>query len=895
MIASQQSEDWPLSRRLMLAAVIFGIAFGSRMLMLPLAGRVPFLTFYPALILCFLFCGLLPGILAAAASAITGYLIFSQPFWTAAPTHPGEIATIGFLISAVPLGIMVRRLAVSKKTLAAANAKQRVMLDTRLFGIATLRGRQIVWANAGLEDILGYRPNALNSVPARLGYPDEAAYMALGEAAYPVLQTGETYRSELEMVRGDGDKIWVALSATLIDHATDESLWLFEDINARKSAEERLRVSESLLTRTGMIAGVGGWQLDLRSRALEWSEVTCRLHDLSPGYRPTVEEAIGYYAPEARPIIEKAIRRGIEDSQPWDLELPLISATGRKFWARVVGVADYEDGVAVRLAGAIQDVTRRREIERDLIKSQGLVGVTLSSIGDGVITTDLLGKVTWLNPVAERMTGWRKDQASGLDIAEILVVRHTETGLPLSDLARSCLASGTPVDTDRDGVLISHDGIEYGVEESASPIRDERNELHGAVVVVRDVTERRRLHQELNCREQQTEQMLQRLDTVFTSSPDAMSLIRIQPDHGFVYEALNPKWESALGIPVSRALGAKPSDVLPPEHAEIMEVQWSICVRERRPVLFDCKLPLPGSDVPVLIDFAVTVTPVFDSGGEVRHLTIVGRDVTERNRLEASMRQMHRMEAVGQLTAGVAHDFNNMLQSIITSLELLVEQSALSPDAFDYLTIADGAAQRGAKMVHRLLAFSRKQPLEPAILQPDEVFGNLAGLLDTTLGRRIKIQTDVAQGVWPVKADGTQLENCLFNLAINARDAMPLGGELTLSAANMGPDSAAAHGLPLGDYVCFAVRDNGAGMAPENMARVLEPFFTTKQIGEGNGLGLSMVLGFARQSGGDVRIESAPGQGSTISLWLPRGIAAADEPDGGVKSDADNQPLNVPG
>ncbi len=251
------------------------------------------------------------------------------------------------------------------------------------------------------------------------------------------------------------------------------------------------------------------------------------------------------------------------------------------------------------------------------------------------------------------------------------------------------------------------------------------------------------------------------------------------------------------------------------------------------------------------------------------------RDATRRHHLEESVRQMQRMDAVGGLTAGVAHDFNNLPQASLGPLDLLADNESLDSEALECVAMADSAADRGATLVHRLPAFSRKQSLDPVLLRAEEVFADLAILLSSTLGRRIQVATEVQPDAWPIRADSVQLENCLFNLAINARDAMPAGGRLTLRADNAGPDAAPRAGLPEGFYVRFSVTDTGTGMTEAVRQQALEPFFTTKAIGKGTGLGLSMVQGFARQSGGDVLIVSTPGEGTSVTLWLPRAEAEA--------------------
>ncbi len=256
-------------------------------------------------------------------------------------------------------------------------------------------------------------------------------------------------------------------------------------------------------------------------------------------------------------------------------------------------------------------------------------------------------------------------------------------------------------------------------------------------------------------------------------------------------------------------------------------------------------------------------------------------DVTERleqqKRLrdaEEALRQSHKMEAVGQLTGGIAHDFNNLLTGIMGSLELL--QSRLSQGRLGeidrYVATAQGAARRAAALTHRLLAFSRRQTLDPKPTDLNRLVMGMEELIRRTVGPQIALEVVTAGGLWPTLIDSSQLESALLNLCINARDAMPEGGRLTIETANKWLDHHAAgeRDLPPGQYISLCVTDTGTGMAADVIQRAFEPFFTTKPLGQGTGLGLSMVYGFVRQSGGQVRIYSELGHGTTMCLYLPR-------------------------
>ncbi len=284
---------------------------------------------------------------------------------------------------------------------------------------------------------------------------------------------------------------------------------------------------------------------------------------------------------------------------------------------------------------------------------------------------------------------------------------------------------------------------------------------------------------------------------------------------------------------------------------------------------------------------SVVVDAIYDDG-ELVGFAKITRDLTERReaqiQLERSREQLfesQKMEAVGQLTGGLAHDFNNLLTGIMGSLELLkirVAQGRIN-DLDRYISSAQGAASRAAALTHRLLAFARRQTLDPKAVNANKLIADMQELVQRTVGPGIKVATILAPDLWPILSDANQLENATLNLCINARDAMPDGGRLSIETANAPLDAIAArdNGLPPGDYVEICVTDTGSGMSPDVVAHAFEPFFTTKPAGEGTGLGLSMIYGFVQQSGGQVRIISEVGTGTTVRIYLPRHQGQVDE------------------
>src|SRR6185295_16001127 len=274
-------------------------------------------------------------------------------------------------------------------------------------------------------------------------------------------------------------------------------------------------------------------------------------------------------------------------------------------------------------------------------------------------------------------------------------------------------------------------------------------------------------------------------------------------------------------------------------------------------------------------------------------------EAAERATAEAQLRQVQKMEAVGQLTGGIAHDFNNMLAVVVGGLDLARRKLHGSRREVEFhLDNAMEGATRAAALTRRLLAFARAEPLLPDAIAPAELVENMLELVDRAIGERIAVHTRFAAEPWHVWADPAQLENAVLNLAVNARDAMEGAGDMILQVDNVTLGEAEIADLPGGDYVRIRVADTGSGIPPEHLDRVFEPFFTTKPVGKGTGLGLSQIFGFAHQSGGEVLIDSTLGEGTIVTLFLPRSTSAAEQAAGRASRTAVRSidpPLDHPG
>ena len=372
--------------------------------------------------------------------------------------------------------------------------------------------------------------------------------------------------------------------------------------------------------------------------------------------------------------------------------------------------------------------------------------------------------------------------------------------------------------------------------------------------------ERLRVEQELRLSEQRQAAIIQSLPIVLyleavDASPRVPKFVsgNFSALTGFQFEALEASpdlWVERLHPDdrerVVAALAGRPEG-----HALAVEYRWKRADGQYRHFLDQVVLLRDAHGRPV--EYAGTLL-----------------DVTDRKELEGQLVQARKMDAIGKLTGGIAHDFNNLLAAVLGGLGLIERRLPLEADHLKILNMTRRAAEQGSELVGRLLAFARKQQLEPACIEIESLAAAVTDLLEHTLGGLVELEWRIEQQLWCAFADQSQLELALMNLIINARDAMPEGGTISVSAENQTITDERQHAISPGDYVVIAVADTGCGISPEMLEQVMEPFFTTKDVGKGTGLGLSMVYGFAKQSGGAFKMKSSVGMGTQAEIWLPR-------------------------
>ncbi|HLI83505.1 MAG TPA: response regulator [Bryobacteraceae bacterium] len=527
-------------------------------------------------------------------------------------------------------------------------------------------------------------------------------------------------------------------------------------------------------------------------------------------------------------------------------------------------------GAAAHLDRAFTALDRAHAEERH---QRALVETTLRSIGDAVITTDKAGVVTFVNPVAESLTGWKAAEAVGQPLGNVFRIVNETTREEVTSPAAKVLQNGTTVGLANHTLLISRDGKENPIDDSGAPIRSEHGGIAGVVLVFRDVAERRRA-------ERQIEDSERRYRLLFEHNPQPMWVF----DAGtLAFLAVNNAAVYTYGYTREEFLAMTLRDIRPAEDVPALLED----VRSEKSAALHRDGPWRHRKKDGTVITVEVMTHPLDFGGRHARLVLV-TDITERHKLEEQLRQAQRLESIGRLAGGVAHDFNNLLTVINGYSEMMLHELRAGDQMKEPMAQVLAAGERAAALTQQLLAFSRKQLIQPTVLKVNDIVLDIERMLRRLIGEDIRLLTKLSPDLGNVTADGGQLQQVIMNLAINARDAMPEGGTLLLETANVSLDeehAAVEPGAQAGEYVMLAVSDTGVGMSPEVKARLFEPFFTTKPKGIGTGLGLATVYGIVKQSGGWIQVSTQPGSGSTFKIYLPRTQELSAEPRRARKAD----------
>lgn len=731
------------------------------------------------------------------------------------------------------------------------------------------RDDPIVYVNAAFEALTGYEAVEIVGHNCRFLQTSETDAATVAGIAAALAETGAA-NADLLNARRDGSRFWNRLNVTTVFDATGRPAFriatqadvsgeyrnedLGRELNLTRQrlieAKERLRVAQA-------VAGAAGaWEWDIASGRLVADARFASLYGLEPVSAsqglPTSVFFDTVFAPD-RMRLKIAVAGALNGAEVFardyrvviDGEVRWVSARGRTFLD--------EQERPIRFSGVLADITDQKRVEERLRIAQTAGGVGSFEYLSGYGTAEVSDEFC-------RLLGLQP--ARSLPIRTINAVMHPDDPPLISGRERETGIGAAfhefrirRADTGEERWLVCRGEYQQAPTGGVSFIG-----------VLYDITATKRSEARLRtlaaALEERVEVSRQERDRIWNLSRDLLSI----SDRGGVYRAVNPAWRDLLGYDAADLVGEPMGGLVHSddkaharERAEGLKAGEAVAD-------FDCRVLTKDGGYRWINWTAVPE-------GDVVYA--VGRDITQRKLLEDQLRQSQKMEAVGQLTGGLAHDFNNMLTGILGGIDMVRRRigEGRVADADRFLEAAMQSGQRAAALTHRLLAFSRRQSLDSRPLDVGTLVGSMEDLLQRTLGEQVRLETAVSKDVWTAVADDNQLESAILNLAINARDAMPRGGRLTIGARNVALSAerlAKSDRAEPGDYVELSVSDTGLGMSPDILNKVFDPFFTTKPLGQGTGLGLSMIYGFVQQSRGHIEIESQEGAGTTIRLYLPR-------------------------
>jgi len=742
-------------------------------------------------------------------------------------------------------------------------------------GVTRPSGADVSRMLRGLAHLLGRDPVVVDDVATD---PRTARSFADGSAsgvsAYIHLANIERERvTGCFFVHQSTPRAWTPAEVGFVVDACGRALTAI----AGRSVERRLQFGEESLRLATDAAEVGIWDLDLTSGLLTWCSRTKRMFGISADAPCSMDDFYAGLHPDDLVATSAAFASALDPAQraTYDVEYRAIGKEdGRIRWVAARGKAIFDErGTCIRALGTAIDVTARKAFEAQLRHSEAELAASrekfrtfAQAMPNHVWVARPDGYLDWFNQQTYVYAGVAEGTLDGTGWVALV---HPDDVAGASARWGDALSTGETYETEFR--LRRHDGIHRWHIARAVPIRGADGRPVRWIGTNTDIQDQKEAAQALSTMNAMLQQK------VVDRTADRDRLWRLSTDVMMIsnFEAIivdaNPAWQR-LGWSTADLVGKVSLDFVHPDDREATRREIGRLSRGITTFKFENRYRRRDGSY-----CALSWTAVPDE----RHIHGVGRDVSSEREAadalaqsEASLRQAQKMEAVGQLTGGLAHDFNNLLSGISGSLELM--QLRIVQDRVDelprYLATAQGAARRAAALTHRLLAFSRRQTLDPKVVRIDHLVVEMEDLIARTVGPRISISTEAAAGLWLARVDGNQLESALLNLCINARDAMPDGGRLSIHAVNEVVDepSRGDQGAQRGDHVSVSFTDTGCGMSEEVIRRAFDPFFTTKPLGAGTGLGLSMVYGFARQSGGSVRIASRSGEGTTVSIRLPR-------------------------
>lgn len=538
-----------------------------------------------------------------------------------------------------------------------------------------------------------------------------------------------------------------------------------------------------------------------------------------------------------------------------------------------------DDGVSQPcVLASIRDISERKRQEAARREAEQLYRTLVETLPDAVTVTGIEGDIEYASPRALEIYG-AKSPSDAIGTSFLRWIDPADHAKAIANLRNVMAGAASP--NDNEYRLLRFDGTHIVGAINARPLRDAEGRVKGMIATTRDTTDRKR-----------QEEALHRSNALFQALIDAspLAIATLSPEGEI--RSWNPAAERISGWLAKDAIGRKLPINPETDDPQSLAIMRRILSEEK---VTGMELPRPRADGTLsVVNFSSAL--LRDSAGAVEGVLLLGEDITarkeaeaQRETLEAQLRQSQKMEAVGQLAGGIAHDFNNLMTVILGQVDR-IRKRWHEPDLLDWIDDIGKAGERAAMLTRQLLAFSRRQLLQPKVVDLNGVLDDMRSILGRLIGENYPLDLRTDPALWPVLADPTQIGQVVVNLVVNARDALPDGGEIRITTKNIpanGHGRAGGTALPAGDCVLLSVHDGGMGMNPATKARLFEPFFTTKEIGKGTGLGLSTVYGIILQSGGTIEIESAPGAGTTVDIYLPR---SKDQAAASTRDDAVREP-----
>jgi PAS domain S-box-containing protein len=628
---------------------------------------------------------------------------------------------------------------------------------------------------------------------------------------------------------------------------------IVHEITERRKAEEKLKDNLALLRIAGEVTKLGGWNVNLEENRSYWSDVVAKIHEMPAGYAPMLEDGINFYAPEWRDKITKVFTDCATKGIPYNEKMEIITSTGKRVWIKTIGEAvRNEKGEIYKVHGAFQDITEEVEAETKLKESEKRYKALHNASFGGIVIHDR-GLILECNQGLSDITGYSYDELIGMN-GLLLIAEHAR------DKVIKNINEGYELPYESVGVR--KNGEEYPLRLHARNIPFKGKSVRSTEF--RDITEQKKSEEE-NIR------LKNNFLQAFDSSPAAIAITSIEEGR---FLAVNDSYTQIMEYEKDEIIGKKASDLKiykdPEERNEIIKklsvekmvrnYELAVCTKTGR------TKTLLLSMEPTIYDDEKTIISTF--------IDITDKKLAEeeKDKLQKELAQAQKMESIGRLAGGIAHDFNNMLSVIIGRVELALMKTGGESQILNELVEIQNAAERSAALTRQLLSFARKQVISPKILVVNENVEKILVLVKRLISENVELNWIPQKKVWNILMDPTQLDQIFTNLCINAKDAMPDGGKITIVAENATVDSVDENrpGLIPGDFVKISVEDNGHGMDKETASQIFEPFFTTKETGRGTGLGLATVFGIVKQNKGYIYCFSTEGVGTRFEIYFPK-------------------------